>query len=191
MNPLWKLRIEDKYKFDDKKRYIIISNHQSLVDIVVIYSLFKHFRWTSKTENFKLPFVGWVLSINRSVRVYRNNPEAYQLFQEKAAKAFEEGNSLMIFPEGTRSRTGDLGRFKDGAFRLAHDLKADILPAVLDGSARAIPKSGWSLKRRVRMIFKVLDPIPYSDFAKMTVKETRAKFHSLIEDELEKIRNNS
>ncbi len=188
VNPLWKLDIIDRNKFDDSKAYIMISNHQSLVDIIVIYSLFKHFRWTSKVENFKLPFVGWVLSLNRSVKVYRNSPDAYRLFKTEAEKEFKKGNSLMVFPEGTRSGDGNVGRFKDGVFLLAHDLKADILPMVLDGSSKAIPKSGWSLRGKQEIILKVLDPVSYSDFRELSIKDTRSKFHALISGELQKLR---
>jgi 1-acyl-sn-glycerol-3-phosphate acyltransferase len=186
--PLWRLKITDREKFDDRKAYILISNHQSLVDIIVIYSLFKHFRWTSKVENFKLPFVGWVLAFNRSIKVYRTSPEAYRLFKIQAEKAYRKGNSMVIFPEGTRSRDGNLGRFKDGAFRLAHDLKADILPMVLDGSAKAIPKSGWSLTGKQKIVLKVLDPVPYSEFENLDVKDTRARFQNLIAHELTVLR---
>lgn len=187
VNPLWRLKIIDRKKFDDSKAYIIISNHQSLVDIILIYSIFRHFRWTSKVENFRLPFVGWVLSLNRSVKVYRHNPDAYKLFRKEAEKAYYQGNSLMIFPEGTRSKDGNLSRFKEGAFFLAHDLKADILPMVLNGTSRAIPKRGWSLRGKQRMKLKILDPVPYQEFNELSVRETRLKFQELISDELHKI----
>lgn len=188
--PLWRLKISDREKFDDRKPYILISNHQSLVDIIVIYSLFKHFRWTSKVENFKLPFVGWVLAFNRSIKVYRTSPEAYRLFKNQAEGAYMKGNSIMIFPEGTRSKDGHLGKFKEGAFRLAHDLRADVLPLVLDGSAKAIPKSGWSLTGKQKIVLKVLDPVPYSEFHNLDVKDTRIKFQNIIAHELTFLRNN-
>ncbi|MBE0652155.1 MAG: 1-acyl-sn-glycerol-3-phosphate acyltransferase, partial [Bacteroidales bacterium] len=175
----------------EKKPYILISNHQSLADILVIYSLFKHFRWTSKAENFRLPFVGWVLSLNRSVKVYRTSPDAYLQFKKQAGKALAAGNSLMIFPEGTRSPHGNLTRFKDGAFRLAHELKAGIHPMVLDGTAKAIPKKGWSLQGKQRIFLDVLDPVPYENFQHLSVAETRTHFEDLIHHELESLRKHT
>ncbi len=188
VNPLWKLTIENRHKFDDTKPWIVISNHQSLVDIVVIYSLFKHFKWTSKSENFKIPFVGWVLTFNRSVKVYRASRDAYSRFRSAAGKAIRQGNPLMIFPEGTRSRDGRLGRFKEGAFMLAHEMQTGIIPMVLEGSARAVPKKGWSLTGSAKMTLKVLDPVPYHEFSELSPAGTAAKFHAIISDELEKIR---
>ena len=186
--PYWSLKIYDRKKFDNNKHYIIVSNHQSLADTVVIYSLFKHFRWTSKVENFKTPFVGWVLAFNQSIKIYRGANDAYQKFEEQALHALNTGNSIMIFPEGTRSKTGKMGKFKDGAFRLAHDSKSDILPLVIEGTSRAIPKSGWILKGREKMFLKVLDPVPYSEFSNLSINETSELIRGKIENGLKEIR---
>ena len=189
MNPMWHLRIIDRKKFDDTRAWIVISNHQSFVDILVINSLFKHFKWTSKAENFKLPFVGWVLTLNQSIKVFRTSRDAYTKFRKQAVHTLNTGSSLMVFPEGTRSRDGNLGRFKEGAFMLAHETHTGILPMVLDGSARAVPKKGWSLTGRARMTLKVLDPVPYEDFSELSPVGTAAKFREIIEEELLKIRS--
>ncbi len=187
VNPLWRLKIIDRNKFDDRKAYVVISNHQSLVDIIVIYSLFKHFRWTSKAENFSLPFVGWVLALNRSIKIYRGRSEAFKLFQDQAKEALAGGNSILVFPEGTRSKDGRIGNFKDGAFRIAHQMKADIQALILDGTSRAIPKKGWSLRGKQRIVLKVLDPVPYTEIKNLSVGETRKKFQQMISDELHEI----
>jgi 1-acyl-sn-glycerol-3-phosphate acyltransferase len=190
MVPYWSLKIYGREKIDNRKHYIMVSNHQSLADIVLIYSLFKHFRWTSKVENFKFPFVGWVLSLNRSIKVYRGASDAYLKFEEQALRALNNGNSIMIFPEGTRSKDGKMGNFKDGAFRLAHDTKTDILPMVLDGTSKAIPKSGWILRGRQKMILKVLDPEPYNDFSGLSLTETSGLIRGKIHKSLVEIRSN-
>jgi len=187
--PFWSLRILDRHKYDNRNRYVVVSNHQSLADIVVIYSLFKHFRWTSKAEVFKMPFVGWVLSINRSLKINRGASDAYQRFEEQAVKALNAGNSIMIFPEGTRSRDGRLGRFKEGAFRIAHVTATDILPMVLEGTSKAIPKSGWILAGKQKMLLKVLDPIPYGEFAGMNYSETTDVVRNRFKKALSEIRS--
>ncbi len=188
--PYWTLKIYNKNKFKRGKCYIMVSNHQSLADIVVVYSLFRHFRWTSKVENFKLPFVGWVLSLNNSIKIYRGASDAFKKFEDQAKKVLNNGNSIMIFPEGTRSKDGEMGKFKDGAFRLAHDTKIDILPLVLDGTSKAIPKSGWILTGREKMVLKVLDPVPYNDFKHLSYGETSSFIHEKIESSLIEIRSN-
>jgi 1-acyl-sn-glycerol-3-phosphate acyltransferase len=189
--PFWSLKIYDRNKYDNRNHYILVSNHQSFADILVVYSLFKHFRWTSKAELFKIPFVGWVLSLNRSLKVYRGANDAYQKLKEQAVSALRNGNSIMVFPEGTRSRGRAMGKFKDGAFRLAHETKTDILPLVIDGTSKVVPKTGWILTGKEKMVLKVLDPVPYEDFNTLSFASTSNFIREKIEKELVKIRSNS
>ena len=91
-----------------------------------------------------------------------------------------------MFPEGTRSRTGKLGKFKEGAFRLAHEAKCDIVPMMLDGSAAAIPKKGWVLTGKRHMRLKVLDPVPYERYKDLSPSETAQFFREIIRKELDK-----
>lgn len=186
--PLWKLKIYGREKLDDKKLQIWVSNHQSLADILVMYSIFKHFRWTSKVENFRLPFVGWVLALNRSIRIYRGAGDAWQRFESQAVKALAGGNSILIFAEGTRSKTGRIGKFKEGAFRLALQTGTEIQPMVLDGTSKAIPKSGWVLTGRQEMVLKVLDPLPYESFKDLNPAQLADKVQKIIEVALEGLR---
>lgn len=188
VNPFWSLKIENKERFNDRQAHILVCNHQSLVDILVIYSLFKYFKWTSKIENFKLPFVGWVLTLNKSIPVFRGASDAYIKFAARALKELGSGNSIVIFPEGTRSRSGKMGRFKDGAFLLAHEAKVPILPMVIYGTSAALPKKGWMIKKRQKLILKLLEPVPYSFYKDLTVKETSDLIHKTISSELEKFR---
>ena len=186
--PLWKLKIYGRNKINDKKVQILVTNHQSLADILVMNSLFKHFRWTSKVENFRVPLVGWTLLLNRSIRIYRNATDAWQKFESQALKALASGDSILMFAEGTRSKTGKVGKFKEGAFRLALNTHTDIQPCVLDGTSKAIPKSGWILTGRQEMVLKVLDPLPYESFKDLSSAELAAKVQNIIENALEELR---
>jgi 1-acyl-sn-glycerol-3-phosphate acyltransferase len=185
VNPLWSLKIQNKARFNDKFPQILVSNHQSLVDILVIYSLFKHFKWTSKVENFRLPFVGWVLTFNNSIPVHRGAYDAYVKFSGMAMQTLCAGSSIVMFPEGTRSMTGKLGKFKEGAFMLAHDAKVPILPVVIQGTSSAIPKKGWIIRSKQKITLKILDPVPYADFKELSVKETSAMIYEKIQKALE------
>lgn len=185
INPFWSLKIKNRSNFNDKQAHIIVCNHQSLVDIIVIYSLFRHFKWTSKSENFSLPFVGWVLSLNNSIRIYRGVPGAYEKFAENAHKALKNGSSVVIFPEGTRSKDGKLGRFREGAFLLVHEAKVPVLPMVIVGSASAVPKNSWIIQVKQKIILKVLDPVPYSSIEGSSAKETSCLVRNIISRELE------
>ena len=188
--PYWSLKIYDRKKYDRHNHYIMVSNHQSFADIVVIYSLFRHFRWTSKVENFRIPFVGWVLALNRSIRIYRGANDAYIRLKEQAADALRKGNSVMMFPEGTRSKDGKMGKFKDGAFHLAHETHTDILPMLIEGTFGVVQRKGWILTGSEKMILKVLDPVAYKDFCNLSVHATSDMIRERIEKELINIRSN-
>ena len=191
VNPLWRLKIIDRKNIRPMKKYVLMSNHQSLVDIVIIDSLFKHFRWVSKAKNFKIPFVGWILTINGSIKIYRNDKEAFEKFRKRAMRILDKGNSIMIFPEGTRSRSGDIGRFMDGAFQIAMETKTDILPMVIEGSSGAIPRAGWVLSGKRRMHLKVLEPLAYEDWKDKTLSELKDMVKEIISAELSILRANA
>lgn len=189
VNPFWSLKIINRENFDETIPHVIVCNHQSLVDILVIYSLFRHFKWTSKAENFRLPFVGWVLSLNNSIRIYRRASNAYEKFAFQARKALKANSSIVVFPEGTRSPDGTLGRFKDGAFMLAHEEKVSILPMVLDGTSAAVPKKGWVIRGKQRIFLKVLHPVPYASFKDLSVKDTTAMIRNIIKEEYSSLKS--
>ncbi|MCF8380527.1 MAG: 1-acyl-sn-glycerol-3-phosphate acyltransferase [Bacteroidales bacterium] len=189
INPFWSLKIIDRHKFNTRATYMVMTNHQSALDIFVIDSLFKHFKWVSKSENFKIPFLGWILTFDRAIKVFRGDSEAFGKFRVQVVRSLKQKNSIMVFPEGTRSKTGKLGRFMDGAFILAMETKTDILPMVIDGTGKAIPKKGWSLKGKQKLKLKVLDPLPYEEWKDKSLHELKLYVRNIISDELTKLRS--
>ena len=91
----------------------------------------------------------------------------------------------MMFPEGTRYPGKKLGPFKDGAFRMALDGKVDIIPIVLNGTAKALPKKGAILTGFTKIKVKVLDPIPYNSFENKPVRELMNEVRDLMSEEYE------
>ncbi|HEX7573782.1 MAG TPA: lysophospholipid acyltransferase family protein [Bacteroidota bacterium] len=158
-NPLWSVRIDGKDHMDRNATYVMVCNHQSLVDILVLFRLFVHFKWVSKAENFRIPFVGWNMTLNRYIRIERGRLRGNLSMMRGAEAALEAGSSVMIFPEGTRSPGGVLGGFKAGAFELALRTGRPILPIVIDGTAAALPKKGFILRGKQAICIRVLKPI--------------------------------
>lgn len=188
LNPFWSVRIIDKDKIDRKKVYVMISNHQSLVDILSIYRLFTHFKWVSKIENARAPFAGWNMRLNKHVLFDRRSKSGIVKMINDCISRIKEGSSIMIFPEGTRSKDGNIQRFKEGAFRVALETKSPILPIVLDGSADALPKDEYILRKKSKIVVKILNEVPYESFQDLNEKELAARMHDLISSELDKLR---
>ncbi len=158
--PSWKVTIHGREKIRKDATYVIVSNHQSLLDILVGYMLYTHFKWVSKAELFKVPFVGWNMMLNRHVKLKRGDRQSILDMMRGAGKHLEEGSSVYIFPEGTRSETGEVMPFKPGAFALARRAGVPILPVVITGTREALPKGRLSVRGRHTIEVFVQDEIP-------------------------------
>src|SRR5690606_16085028 len=119
--------------------YVMVANHLSLLDILVLFRLFRHFKWVSKIENFRIPFIGWNMRLNRYIPLRRGDRTSVIQMMAACEETLASGSSIMMFPEGTRSLTGELKEFKTGAFELALKTRRPILPILLAGTANALP----------------------------------------------------
>jgi 1-acyl-sn-glycerol-3-phosphate acyltransferase len=165
LNPAWPLRIEGREHIRPGDTYVMVSNHLSLLDILVLFRLFRHFKWVSKAENFRVPCIGWNMSLNGYVKLRRGDKASVVEMMQECDRLLTEGNSIMMFPEGTRSPTGRLRAFKSGAFELALRNRCALLPIMIEGTSDALPKRGFVLRGRHPLRITVLPPIPYDHFA--------------------------
>jgi len=180
VNPLWPVRVRGRERIRAGETYVMVANHLSLLDILVLFRLFRHFKWVSKIENFRIPFIGWNMRLNRYIPLRRGNRESVIEMMAACERTLAAGNSIMMFPEGTRSVTGELKDFKTGAFELALKTRRPILPIVLSGTSNALPKRGFVLQGRHPIEITVLDPIPPERFAGMSPKELTEQVRSVI-----------
>jgi 1-acyl-sn-glycerol-3-phosphate acyltransferase len=185
LNPAWPVRVEGREKIRPDEAYVMVANHLSLLDILVLFRLFTHFKWVSKIENFRVPFIGWNMSLNRYIKLRRGNRASVVQMMKACRIALAEGNSIMVFPEGTRSPTGQMRRFKTGAFEIAKENGRPILPIVLDGTANALPKRGFVLQGRHPISVRVLDEIPVVSFADETPEELTERVRAIIAEHLD------
>jgi 1-acyl-sn-glycerol-3-phosphate acyltransferase len=185
-NPAWPVEVTGRGKIDPDETYVMVANHQSLLDILVLFRLFRHFKWVSKVENFRIPCIGWNMYLNGYIQLKRGDLSSTSAMLRTCRENLANGNSIMMFPEGTRSPTGRLRGFKTGAFDLAKDAQRPLLPIVVHGTASALPKRGVILQGRHQILIEVLDPIAYSDFAEEDVDALALRVRELIGDHLEK-----
>ena len=186
LNPAWRVRLEGREKIASRTAYVMVVNHQSLLDILVLFRLFVHFKWVSKAENFRIPVIGWNMSLNQYIKLRRGNRGSAGRMLSACERAIAAGSSVMMFPEGTRSLDGRLREFKTGAFTLAQRCRSPLLPIVVTGTARALPKRGLVLQGRHAIRVRVLDPIPYASFAAMPAETIARQVHERFAAELEK-----
>lgn len=163
-NPLWRARVLGRGKLPWRGPAVIVANHLSLVDIPVLYGLYRPFKWVSKEENFKLPFAGWNMSLNGYVSLARGDRRSIRDMMARSLALLRQGSPLLVFPEGTRSATGELQGFKMGAFSLAKEAGCPVIPVVLTGTAEGLPKRGLVFRNTMRAVVEVLDPLDPEDF---------------------------
>lgn len=182
--PFWDVSITGRENYDKRKAYVIISNHQSQLDILIAFRLFIHFKWVSKAEVFKIPFIGWNMYLNRYIKLKRGDAESIKKMYDRCEELIYQGNSIFLFPEGTRSENGRLKSFKHGAFILAQKTKRPILPVIIEGTYDALPKHSLYLSGRHNIKVKFLPEVSYNWFKEMNPEQLSDYFKELYKKEL-------
>lgn len=159
--PLWKAHFEGVEHIEPGRTYVLIANHQSLGDILILFGLFRHFKWVSKRSIFRVPFIGWNMRMNDYVGLERGDAASIGRMMDRCRVHCARGSSVMLFPEGTRSVDGEIKAFKHGAFTLAKELNLPLVPIVIDGTRDALPKRGlvFRQERMLHVRVRVLPPV--------------------------------
>jgi 1-acyl-sn-glycerol-3-phosphate acyltransferase len=170
LNPFWRFRYTGSMPADPRRPYVVVSNHESFADILLVSHLPWEMKWLSKAELFRVPMLGWMMQLAGDIPVKRGfGPSAVEAMA-RCREALARRVSVMIFPEGTRSATAEMLPFKDGAFRLAIDAGVPILPLALHGTSTALRKHDWRFGRSTAVV-KVLEPV---DTAGLTMADVPA-----------------
>jgi len=164
LNPYWIIKVRGLENIDAHKTYVMVANHQSLADIVVMYRIRAQFKWVAKESLFKVPFLGWCLSLCKHIKLTRGSFGSIKKVYREAAGWLRRDMSVLFFPEGTRSNTGKINEFQNGAFKLAIKEKKSILPIAIIGTGNAIPKGSWVFQTKVHGTVTVLPPVDVGNF---------------------------
>ena len=141
--------------------YVFVSNHQGAFDIFLIFGhLHRNFKWMMKQQLRKIPFVGYACEKSHHIFVDRRNPAKMMATYDKARATLKNGMSLVVFPEGSRTYDGRIGKFKRGAFMLADELQLPVVPLTINGSFDVMPRtSKWYWVRRRKLTLTIHAPI--------------------------------
>jgi 1-acyl-sn-glycerol-3-phosphate acyltransferase len=154
--PPWRLRVEGRWPGEGP--YVVVANHQSMLDILMLSRLPREMKWVAKEELFRIPWVGWMLRMSGDIPIRRGDVESGGEALARAKAYLARGMNVMMFPEGTRSAKGTLLPFKSGAFRLALEAGVPVLPVAVHGTAEGMPKGGpWV--RPCRAFARILPPV--------------------------------
>jgi 1-acyl-sn-glycerol-3-phosphate acyltransferase len=155
-------------KLDKKDRYVFIANHSSYFDIPALYGgLPFDLSFIAKKQLFFIPLFGWGMATVGHIWLDRERPRAARASITRAVSSLKKNNiSLVLFPEGTRSATGELGEFRRGSFTLAMESGVAVVPVSITGAADVLKKHSLRLKPgEVRLV--IGDPVPASTVASL------------------------
>ena len=167
LNPRWKFRTSGVVLRDPRRPYVVVGNHESYADIFLLSTLPWEMKWMSKAEIFKLPFMGWMMRMAGDIPVHRDSAASRRQAFADARDRLGRKVSVMMMPEGTRSRTLDMLPFKDGAFRVAIEMGCPVVPVAIAGTRHAMAAGSFVFNRATAEA-RVLEPI---DTAGMTVAD--------------------
>lgn len=138
-----RVTVKGRENIDRNTSYVFVANHQSAYDIFAIYGYLNHnFKWMMKKSLEKIPLVGYSCKKAGHIMVDRSTPQAIRRTMEIAERRLKDGMSLVVFPEGSRTFTGKVGRFKRGAFMLASEFRLPIVPVTIDGAYEVLSRNG-------------------------------------------------
>jgi 1-acyl-sn-glycerol-3-phosphate acyltransferase len=179
LNPLWHFRYSGTMPQDPRRPFVVVSNHESFSDILLISHLPWEMKWLSKAELFRIPVLGWMMWLVGDIPVKRGfGPSAIEAMA-RCRQVLESRVSVMIFPEGTRSKTAELLPFKDGAFRLAIEAGVPILPLAVSGTSTALRKHDWRFGKSVAEV-RVLPPVETTGLALADVPALKNQIRTMI-----------
>jgi 1-acyl-sn-glycerol-3-phosphate acyltransferase len=154
-----KIEVLGKERLAEHRNTVIVANHVSHLDApVLLQALGVDFKAVAKKEVFQIPVLSSVLRLAGFIEVDRADRTQATRAIARAVTALQGGDCFLIFPEGTRSRTGEMGPFKKGGFVVAMDAGSRILPVALAGTRELMPRGGFRI-RPGTVTVRVLDPV--------------------------------
>ena len=180
LSGMWRFSVEGEAPADIGTRpYVVVANHLSTADPFLLSFLPWDMRWVAKEELFRIPLTGWLLRLSGDIPLRRGNGASIKETMATCRATLDAGLPVMLFPEGTRSRDGELQPFKDGAFRLAIDAQVPVLPIAIEGTRDCRPTGSWWFGR-ARAKARILAPVPTRGLGVGDVARLRETVRGLI-----------
>jgi len=162
-NPFWDIKVIGVERIRPDRGYVIVANHKSLGDIICLHLLQRHFKWVAKDSLFRIPVIGWIMSLVNYIPLSRGRHGSIKTTYHEAINWLSKDVSVLIFPEGTRIRGDRLGQFKNGAFKLAIEAKKPLIPVVIKYAGDDFV-GGWLLPLKLKITVRILTPIDTGDY---------------------------
>lgn len=180
------VKVEGRENLEKGQSYVFVANHQGAFDIFLIYGfLNRNFKWMMKRSLRKIPLVGVACEAAHHIFVDRSGASKIRATYDNAREVLREGMSLVVFPEGSRTFTGHMGKFRRGAFMLADELQLPICPLTINGSFNVMPRMrDWRWVTWHPLRLTIHKPIPQKGKGKVFELEMERESYQAINDGL-------
>jgi 1-acyl-sn-glycerol-3-phosphate acyltransferase len=179
LNPLWKFTTSGTMPDDMRKPYVVVANHESFVDMLLLSHLPWEMKYLSKIEILKIPLLGQLMRMSRDIPLVRGDAKSGVAALNIARERLEQRTSVLIFPEGSRSKTGELREFSAGAFKVAIEGGYPILPLAIHGTRDCLLKGSW-IQGRAHAEVRVLEPVSTEGLTKNDLDALRTQVRDTI-----------
>lgn len=176
--PFWRVTVEGRLPAPPAT-FVVVPNHQSMVDALAVARLPREMKWIGKEEVFRIPWLGWAFSLAGHVPVDRSDRVSGSAALARLRRYLDAGIPVGLFAEGTRSRDGTLRPFRAGPFKLAIDAGVPIVPVAILGAGAAMPAGGLRI-RRSEVRVRILPPLPTTGLAAGDVDGLRERTRAAI-----------
>ncbi len=182
---LCRVKVRRNEKIDPNQSYVFVANHQGAFDIFLTYGyLDQNIKWVQKYELRKIPFVGKASEIAGHVFVDSSNTRTLTQTIDKAERELADGVSMAIFPEGQRTYTGKMGRFKKGAYVIATQMQLPIVPITLNGPYDILKIHSRTMHFGKKLEIIIHDPIPTKGLSEADIPNLIETSRNMIESAL-------
>jgi 1-acyl-sn-glycerol-3-phosphate acyltransferase len=180
-----KLEVSGVENLDTKSNYVFCANHSSYTDIPILFAgLPMYVRLILRRSLTRIPIWGWALLASPMIIIDRSNPTKAKRTLEQAADIIRSGASVLLFPEGTRTHTGEIQPFKRGAFHIAYQSRAEVVPVKITGAFKFLPRTERLPKIGTKLSVRIGKPLKIDD----TISSDREREADLMRRTEEAIR---
>lgn len=182
------VKVEGRERLVKGQSYVFVANHQGAFDIFLIYGfLGRNFKWMMKRSLRKIPFAGAACAAAHHIFVDKSGPSKIRKTYDEAREILKEGMSLVVFPEGSRTFTGHMGKFRRGAFMLADELQLPVCPLTINGSFNVMPRTrDWRWVNWHPLRLTIHEPIAVTGTGREYIRQVEEQSYKAVMDGLDK-----
>ena len=184
LGPSWRVRLQGFHIDNPRRPYVVVANHQSILDIPMLALIPLECKWIAKEALFRVPVLGWMMRMAGDIPLDRSSTRSGIQALKAARYYLDRKCSVLLFPEGTRSEDRRVYDFNDGAFHLAIKSQLPVLPLAIEGASDCIPKHSWIFGDPHDIKIQILAPVETEGMTNRDVGALRDQVRSAIIEQI-------